>query len=310
MYIHVFELLIRLKGNYMWPVMWSGIFSDNGPILANAELADELGVVMGTSHYEPCCRAGEEYKNLLGKDFIYGDAWNFRTNEQSITKFWEDGLKRSGKFDNVIIVGMRGEADTAIAGDDTFAENIQLLRDVLTTQNRLIKEYINEDIIIEAEHFISQKNGTNSSCKVIEGYGKTLSEIKSYPVINVYDDINEASYVEYDFILNEGGKWSFDFYQNLSNPAFMNNKLQFVVEVNGKIIIHDVVDSKTFAVRDTKQLWNNDVTNEIRISTVNFECKMGLNTFKFYLVTPNIVLEKIIIRPENYKLPESYSWST
>jgi hypothetical protein len=90
----------------------------------------------------------------------------------------------------------------------------------------------------------------------------------------------------------------------------MNNKLQFVVEVNGKIIIHDVVDSKTFAVRDTKQLWNNDVTNEIRISTVNFECKMGLNTFKFYLVTPNIVLEKIIIRPENYKLPESYSWST
>jgi hypothetical protein len=147
MYIHVFELLIRLKGNYMWPVMWSGIFSDNGPILANAELADELGVVMGTSHYEPCCRAGEEYKNLLGKDFIYGDAWNFRTNEQSITKFWEDGLKRSGKFDNVIIVGMRGEADTAIAGDDTFAENIQLLRDVLTTQNRLIKEYINEDIM-------------------------------------------------------------------------------------------------------------------------------------------------------------------
>jgi len=161
-------------------------------------------------------------------------------------------------------------------------------------------------ISIEAEHFISQKNDTNSSWKVIEGYGKTLSAIKSYPVINIYDDINEAPYVKYDFVLNEGGRWSFDFYQNPSNPAFMNNKLQFAAEVNGKAIIHDVVDSKTFAVGDTKQPWSNDVTNEIRISTVNFGCKKGLNILKFYPVTPNIVLEKIIIRPENYKMPESY----
>ncbi|NLJ96001.1 MAG: alpha-glucuronidase, partial [Clostridiales bacterium] len=58
MYEHVFELLLRLKGNYMWPAMWSAQFSLDGPGLANAELADELGVVMGASHHEPCCRNG------------------------------------------------------------------------------------------------------------------------------------------------------------------------------------------------------------------------------------------------------------
>lgn len=146
MYEHVFELLLRLKGNYLWPAMWSSRFSDDGPGLSNAELADELGVVMGASHHEPCCRAGEEYKYLRGPDSIYGDAWNFRSNEKGITKFWEDGLKRNGKFENVITVGMRGEADTAIMKNATLADNIELLRDVLKTQNKLIKKYVNEDL--------------------------------------------------------------------------------------------------------------------------------------------------------------------
>ena len=147
MYEHVFELLLRLKGNYLWPAMWASRFSDDGPGLLNAELADELGVVMGASHHEPCCRAGEEYKHLRGPGSIYGDAWNFRANEKGITKFWEDGLKRSGKYENVITVGMRGEADTAILGKNaTLADNINLLRDVLKTQNRLIRENVNPDV--------------------------------------------------------------------------------------------------------------------------------------------------------------------
>lgn len=146
-YDHVFELLLRLKGNYLWPAMWSARFHDDGPGLANSELADEYGVVMGASHHEPCLRQGEEYKYLRGKDSIYGDAWNFRANEEGITRFWADGLKRSGKFENVITVGMRGEADTAIMGKEaTFGDNINLLRDVLRTQNRLIKEYVNPEL--------------------------------------------------------------------------------------------------------------------------------------------------------------------
>ena len=146
-YDHVFELLLRLKGNYLWPAMWSARFADDGPDLLNAELADEYGIIMGMSHHEPCLRQGEEYKYLRGKNSVYGDAWNFRTNREGITKFWEDGLKRSGKFENVITVGMRGEADTAIMGKNaTLEDNIQLLRVVLKTQKKLIQERVNPDL--------------------------------------------------------------------------------------------------------------------------------------------------------------------
>ena len=146
-YDHVFELLLRLKGNYLWPAMWSARFADDGPDLLNAELADEYGIIMGMSHHEPCLRQGEEYKYLRGKNSVYGDAWNFRTNREGSTKFWEDGLKRSGKFENVITVGMRGEADTAIMGKNaTLEDNIQLLRDVLKTQKKLIQERVNPDL--------------------------------------------------------------------------------------------------------------------------------------------------------------------
>ena len=147
MYEHVFELLLRLKGNYLWPAMWAEVFPEDGPGLANAELADELGIVMGMSHHEPCLRQGEEYSHVRGPKSIYGDAWNFLTNEKGITKFWEDGLKRSGKFENVITVGMRGEADTAIMGKEaTLKDNIDLLRKVLKTQNKLIRKYVNKDL--------------------------------------------------------------------------------------------------------------------------------------------------------------------
>ena len=146
-YEHIFELLLRLKGNYMWPAMWTSRLSEDGPGLLTAELADEMGVVLGMSHHEPCLRHGEEYKYLRGKDSIYGDAWDFSNNREGITRFWEDGLKRNGKFENVITIGMRGEADSTILGHEaTLKDNIDLLRDVLKTQNRLIRENVCEDL--------------------------------------------------------------------------------------------------------------------------------------------------------------------
>lgn len=146
-YERVFELLLRLKGNYLWPAMWSSNFSLDGPGLDSARLADELGVVMSTSHHEPCMRSGEEYGLLRGRDSSYGDAWDFRKNEQGITRFWRDGLLRNKAFENVITMGMRGERDSAILGKEAgLSENIALLRDVLKTQNRLIRENVCEDL--------------------------------------------------------------------------------------------------------------------------------------------------------------------
>lgn len=146
LYAGVFELLLRFKGNYLWPAMWASCFACDGPGLESAELADELGVVMGLSHHEPCLRHGEEYSHVRGKDSIYGDAWNFWTNKDGITRFWEDGLKRNGHLENVITIGMRGERDSTILQNATLKDNIDLLKDVIKTQHRLIKENVNANL--------------------------------------------------------------------------------------------------------------------------------------------------------------------
>lgn len=146
-YAQVFELLLRLKGNYFWPAMWSTNFSLDGPGLQSAELADELGVVMSTSHHEPCMRSGEEYTGVRGPGSPYGDAWDFAANPEGITRFWRDGLRRNSRFENVITLGMRGERDTPLLGRDSdLRENIELLRRILKTQNRLIREEVNPDL--------------------------------------------------------------------------------------------------------------------------------------------------------------------
>ncbi|MGN6712634.1 glycosyl hydrolase 115 family protein, partial [Anaerocolumna jejuensis] len=145
-YEQVFELLLRTKGNYLWPAMWNSDFNLDGPGLKSAELAEELGIVMSTSHHEPCMRSGNEYGKVRGKDSVYGDAWDFLVNREGIIKFWEDGLKRNRTYENVITLGMRGENDTAIMQNATLAENIELVRDVLREQNRLIRETVNPDL--------------------------------------------------------------------------------------------------------------------------------------------------------------------
>ena len=146
-YEQVFEMLLRLKGNYIWPAMWASNFSLDGPGLAAAQLADEMGIVVSSSHHEPCMRAGAEYGMVRGKDSAYGDAWDFTVNREGLTRFWEDGLKRNAAFESVITLGMRGENDTAIMENATLEDNSSLLRDVLRTQNELIRKTVNPDIM-------------------------------------------------------------------------------------------------------------------------------------------------------------------
>ncbi len=146
-YEHVFEFLLRMKGNYLWPAMWSASFPLDGPGSANEELADIYGVVMGYSHHEPCLRASEEWDKVRGEGSRYGNEWNFYTNEEGLLNYWEDALKRSGKYENMITIGMRGERDTSMLGENaTVAENIALLMDIISKQRQLIRTYVNEDL--------------------------------------------------------------------------------------------------------------------------------------------------------------------
>ena len=142
LYDHVFELLLRLKANYLWPAMWASVFAEEGPGSLNEELADEYGIVVGNSHHEPCLRAGEEFKHSIQAGGEYGTDWNFLRNRDGITRFWADGLRRSGKYEHLITIGMRGEADSAMLGKDSgLRANIEYLKDVITTQEALIRQY-------------------------------------------------------------------------------------------------------------------------------------------------------------------------
>lgn len=141
-YQKIFELLLRLKGNYLWPAMWRSSFSEDGPGLLNAELADTYGVIMGLSHHEPMCRAGVEWQNQYKK---YGtdSTWSFISNAEAITKFWEDGILRNKPFENVITIGMRGENDSKLLPENaTLKDNIEVIKKAIRTQHELLKKHI------------------------------------------------------------------------------------------------------------------------------------------------------------------------
>jgi hypothetical protein len=147
MYDHVFELLLRLKGNYLWPAMWSSSFALDGPGSLNEELADIYGIVIGSSHHEPCLRASEEWDKVRGPQSVYGNEWNYYTNKNGLLKYWEDGLKRSGKYEKIITIGMRGERDSSMLGEKApLKDNIDLLKDIIKNQRELIKKHVNPNI--------------------------------------------------------------------------------------------------------------------------------------------------------------------
>lgn len=132
-YRHIFELLLRLKANYFWPAMWATNFNEDDP--ESPRLADEMGIVMGTSHHEPMMRSHREY--LKRKDEV--GPWNYATNPDRLDKFFMDGMKRNAKYENLVTIGMRGDGDVAMGnGDD--AENIKTLGKVIEAQRRIIGE--------------------------------------------------------------------------------------------------------------------------------------------------------------------------
>lgn len=133
MYSHMFELLLRLKANYMWPAMWGKSFNEDDPL--NPAVADEYGIVMGTSHHEPMMRSQKEYTDRRREV----GAWDYVTNSENLQKFWRAGLERNSGFENVITVGMRGDGDVAMGkGDD--ASNIEVLHHVLDDQRTIIND--------------------------------------------------------------------------------------------------------------------------------------------------------------------------
>lgn len=132
-YSHIFELLLRLKANYFWPAMWGSRFNEDDP--KSPQLADDMGIVMGTSHHEPMMRAHKEYVRRKAEV----GPWDYAQNPERIEKFFSDGLKRNSKYENIITIGMRGDGDVAM-GNGKDEDNIKTLGKVIEAQRRIIKD--------------------------------------------------------------------------------------------------------------------------------------------------------------------------
>jgi hypothetical protein len=127
-YEKVFELILRLKGNYLWPAMWANAFNDDDKL--NPVLADEYGIVMGTSHHEPMLRAQQEWKRF-GKG-----KWDYDSNEVVLKNFWKKGIENMGNHESIVTVGMRGDGDEPMTRGTATA----LLERIVKDQRQILEE--------------------------------------------------------------------------------------------------------------------------------------------------------------------------
>ncbi len=127
-YENIFELILRLRGNFLWPAMWGKAFFDDDP--ENGRLANELGIVMSTSHHEPMGRAQAEWHR-------YGSgAWDYTNNKDILDDFWRKGMERNKDWETIVTVGMRGDGDEAM----TEGTNIKLLENIVKNQREIISQ--------------------------------------------------------------------------------------------------------------------------------------------------------------------------
>lgn len=133
-YTKIFELLLRLQANTLWPAMWNNAFNEDDP--ENARLAHEYGIVMGTSHQEPMMRAQKEWDRRFYKE--YG-SWNYAKQPDLLESFWKAGIARNKDYDNLVTIGLRGANDTEMAPGGPEADK-KLLETIVARQRDLIAQ--------------------------------------------------------------------------------------------------------------------------------------------------------------------------
>lgn len=145
----VFETMLRLKANYLWPAVWGRAFAEDDPI--NHATASAYGVVIGTSHEAPMMRGIEEWNRHAvpavrdangdirtpGQDPCGGTGeWSLRRNRGAIEAYFAEGIARmvDEDIEGVVTLGMRGNGDVSLPDGD----GIDLMREIIATQRRII----------------------------------------------------------------------------------------------------------------------------------------------------------------------------
>jgi hypothetical protein len=134
-YEKVYELILRMRGNYLWPAMWGKAFYDDDKL--NGKVADDYGVVIGTSHHEPMMRAHDEWRRYGG-----GKPWDYTRSQEALRDFWTQGLRTSQGQEKMITLGMRGDGDEPMSEDS----NVALLERIVADQRNIIAKEINPDV--------------------------------------------------------------------------------------------------------------------------------------------------------------------
>jgi len=134
-YRRLFELMLRLRANILWPAMHEGtpgFFTVKG----NRELADSFGIVIGTSHCEPLLR-----NNVAEWNVKQRGPYNYITNRQQVQNYWTERLKEVKGSEVMFTLGMRGIHDGAMEGVKTPEEKLKGLQQVIDDQRKLISTY-------------------------------------------------------------------------------------------------------------------------------------------------------------------------
>jgi hypothetical protein len=149
-YAQVFELLLRLKANTLWPAMHACTRPFNS-FPEDARLADDYGIVMGSSHAEPMLR------DNVGEWTAPPEDYNYVTNRAGVLRYWEERAAANGRFENIYTLGMRGIHDSAMVGPKTDAERVQTLEQIFADQRALLAKYVNPDVTQVAQAFTPYK---------------------------------------------------------------------------------------------------------------------------------------------------------
>lgn len=129
-YQRVFELVLRLRGNMMWPAMWGWAFYADDP--ENEKTADEMGVVMSTSHHEPMARNHQEY----ARNRKEWGPWNYQKNKANLQKFFREGIERMKGTEQIVTIGMRGDGDEAMSEE----ADTKLMTNIINDQRKIIAD--------------------------------------------------------------------------------------------------------------------------------------------------------------------------
>ena len=150
-YAKVFELLLRLNANLIWPAMHPGTVPFFA-IPANEKVAADYSIIVGSSHAEPMLRnnVGEWNEKTMG-DF------NYLTNRDAIDKYWESRVKESKRVDAIYTIGMRGVHDSQMEGVTSDSEAVPLLENIFKDQRGLLSKYVNKDVTSIPQVFVAYK---------------------------------------------------------------------------------------------------------------------------------------------------------